>query len=126
MFSFLNGTKDDIRDRTIYMPWIKFGVWEPKLEELNEKYDNLIDRILKFVEELGGKDPYDRSYNFEPLITFAVEKGIASNSMDFIYRHYVYSQLKDVEKVDIDKEELRNLVNEFHIIPELAETFLLI
>ena len=94
---------------------IIFGKWTNKLDILDYKYDNIISRLIRYIKDLG-EDPYNRKINVEMIIDFSIKNNITSNSIDFIYRHYVYNLMSQVQDVDINKEELLNLEREFYVI----------
>lgn len=95
---------------------LKFGKWKDKLDILDKKYNNLYIRFLNFALEIGD-DPYNRDFNLEPLIDFAINSGLYNQSIDFIYRHYVYYQLSFIEDItNIEHEETNRLIQEFILI----------
>lgn len=94
--------------------WINFGEWSDKIDYINT-YNNLADRLIYFFKEVG-KDPYNRYYNIENLISFAIDTNNTDKDIDYIYRHYVYNILSKIENVDIKEEEIKNIINEFIII----------
>lgn len=65
-------------------------------EELDEKYNNLGQRIQDYANEAGIKDSH-RHFDFEKYINFAIDKGIADQSIDDIIITFHYQQMKDLE-----------------------------
>lgn len=55
-------------------------------------YNGICDKIQQFAEETGA-DPYNRVFDAEPLIDFAIEFDLTSLSIDEIYKRYVYYKL---------------------------------
>jgi len=103
-------------------PLIKFGKWEPQLDYLNYCYHDMVKRLIQFAKE-AGVDPYGRYFDFEPLIDFVISAGISDKSADYMYRHYVYHILSKHEQIDIEKEEIRYLINEFMLVPEGVQVY---
>lgn len=96
---------------------INFGKWLGKESRLNRKYNNFIDRLCEFFLK-SGADRYNRFFLAEPIIDFAIDKGIAECSIDYIYRMYVYHKLNEYEYLDIENAYLEDLFNEFIVIDE--------
>lgn len=85
---------------------INFGKFNYKLGWIDKRYNMISSRIIEFAKE-AGPDKYNRSYNFEAILEFAISQKITHKSIDFIYRHYVYHLLMEKQYiVDIDKEEM--------------------
>jgi len=103
------------RKKKILPKNFKLGKWETKGKELDELHENFYDRIVDFAIEIG-EDPYNRDFNMEPIIDFAVEKGITTFGLDYIYRHYVYNKLSKIERINIDDEELNFNINDFQLV----------
>lgn len=97
------------------IPNIHFGKWACQLDYLDCQYNRLATRLIKFAKE-AGKDPYNRYFNFEPLVDFALEKDISTKSTDYIYRHYVYNLVSQHDSIDIEQEELNYLIDNFVVI----------
>ena len=93
-----------------------FGKWEPHLKLLNKKYDRLIDKICKFAQE-AGIDPYGRYFVAEAFIDFILAKGHWSKSIEYMYRHFVYFKLSQVQEINIEQIEMIDLEKEFYLIP---------
>ena len=79
-------------------------------------YNGICDKIKQFANE-SGKDPYNRAFDAEPLIDFAIKYQITNLSIDEIYRRYIYYKLDTFDKF-ICKEWLQRLEME-----EILETF---
>ena len=94
------------------MTRVCFGNWNYKLYYLDLVYNSLASRIIQFARE-AGEDPYDRHFDAEPLVDFAVNAGLTDRSVDCIYRHYVYHILGRHETIDVDREELEYYYREF-------------
>lgn len=96
-------------------PLIKFGKWDSQLDYIDYNYHEIITKLIRFAQE-AGKDKYDRYFNAECLLDFAITSKITDKSADYIYRHYVYHLLSMHEEIDIDEEEMKNVINEFEYI----------
>ena len=99
------------------MQRITFGKWHSQLDYLDDKYNNLATKLIRFVNE-AGEDEYNRYFNLEPIVDFVLEKGFSKYSADYIYRHYVYYLISQKEYIDIDKEEDLHILSDFVLIPE--------
>jgi hypothetical protein len=95
---------------------LKFGKWNDKLDILDKEYDNLYIRFVHFASQICLDDPYNRDFNLEPLIDFAIISGLYNQNIDYIYRHYVYNQLSMIEYINIEEEEKNRLIEEFIVI----------
>ncbi len=95
---------------------VKFGRHDPQV--LDYQYNDIATRLELFARE-SGVDPYNRYFDMEPLVDFAIEKDVTDKSADYIYRHYIYNILTERgEDVDIESEEARILYEEFLLVPE--------
>lgn len=98
-------------------PIVKFGKWDSYLPELNRDYNNIVNKLVSFLKEVG-KDPYQRCFDIEPLLDFTLANGLSNQSSDYIYRHYVYHLLSSAgNPIDIEEEELQHLIDEFILLP---------
>ena len=84
---------------------INFGKYNHMLGWIDIRYNNVATRMIEFAKE-AGPDKYNRIYNFEPVLEFAITDKMTGKSIDYIYRHYVYHLLSQVETIDINQEEL--------------------
>ena len=112
--SFSNVSKQTEEDEK---PCIKFGRWNCQLDYLDFYHNKLATRLIQFAKE-AGKDPYGRYFDAEPLVDFVLATGISDKSPDYMYRHYVYNLISEHEAIDVDKEEMRYLFEEFTLVPE--------
>ena len=93
---------------------VELGQWGPRRGQWNRQYNGVIDRLIEFVEGSAGKDPYNRNFNIELLISFAVCSGVTEKSAEWIYRRYVYFLVNVVDgSIDVDRDELAQLANDF-------------
>ena len=91
---------------------IKFGKWTPKLEFLDYYYHGVVTKLIQFAKE-AGHDQYGRYFDGEPLLDFVIQEGITDKSADYMYRHYVYHIIGKHEYIDVEKEELTYLYDQF-------------
>jgi len=85
---------------------IFFGKWSSQLDYIDDNFNKLATRLIKFVKEIG-QDPYNRFFNVEPLLDFAIDTNITDKDINYIYRHYVYNLIAKYEVIDIEKEEAK-------------------
>lgn len=85
----------------------------------NIVYNGICDKIKEFAEE-SGKDPYNRYFDAEPLIDFAIKNYITQLSAKEIYRKYIYHKLDSFD-TNISKEWLKN-----QEMQEILDSFIII
>lgn len=100
---------------------INLGKWVGQVKELNRRYDNFINRLTEFFLRTE-RDPYQRFFLAEPIIDFAIARGIADCSVEYIYKHYVYNKLSEYEYLDIERAYLDDLFNDFVLIEKDEQT----
>jgi hypothetical protein len=93
---------------------ITFGCYQNSICIIDFLYDNICERILSFAKEIE-KDRYDRIFNAEPLLTFAINREIYNYSIEYIYRHFVYDKLRQHGEYS-DELELYDMMQGFVIV----------
>lgn len=92
--------------------FIKFGKWNHQLDYIDQMYQRLATRLIKFAQE-AGPDPYDRYFDAEPFLDFVIKKRLYDKSVDYMYRHYVYHLLSQEEDINVELEEFNHHYQEF-------------
>jgi len=92
---------------------VNFGCWSNKLDFLNNCHYGLAQRIIEFADE-AGSDPYQRHFNAEALVDFALVEHVDDRSIDYIYRKFVYSKLvAENPAFDEQEAEIADITGEF-------------
>lgn len=96
-------------------PNLDFGKWASKLNHLDYYYNNLATKLINMANEIGP-DRYNRHFCVEELVDFAIAAEITDKSMDYIYRHYCYWIISKRQPIDVEREEIQYIMNEFVLL----------
>jgi hypothetical protein len=99
---------------------IVFGDYYSCYYIVNWFYDNVCEKILNLAIQ-AGPDRYNRNFNAEPLINFAITNSITDKSADYIYRHFVYDKIEQKMSesgilFDKDEAEITDNLRSFTIV----------